>query len=121
MIIGKIISGSQTGADRAGLDAAIACNVSHGGWCPKGRKALDGPLPPHYQLCETPSAAYPQRTEWNVRESDGAVIFTLAEELSGGSLKTKKFAQRHQTPFLHISHSTPDPEIALAGLSPNMP
>ena len=66
-----IISGGQTGADRAGLDVALARGIKHGGWCPKGRKAEDGPLPPRYRLMETPSADYLVRTERNV-ERDGA-------------------------------------------------
>ena len=58
----KIISGGQTGADRAALDWAIFHDVPHSGWCPKGRKAEDGPIAAHYALKETPSASYPQRT-----------------------------------------------------------
>ncbi len=63
----KIVSGGQTGADRAALDFAIAHGIPQGGWCPKGRKAEDGPIPDRYQLKETPSDNYAQRTEWNVR------------------------------------------------------
>lgn len=81
----KLLSGAQTGADRAALDWAIFRDVPHGGWCPKGRKAEDGKIPPQYQLTETPSASYLQRTEWNVRDSDGTVIFTVAAGLAGGS------------------------------------
>jgi hypothetical protein len=54
----KIISGGQTGADRAGLDFAIKNNISHGGWIPKGRKTEDGPLPERYQLQEMPTVRY---------------------------------------------------------------
>ncbi len=61
----KVISGGQTGADRAALDWAIANGVPHGGWCPKGRKAEDGPIAAKYARQETPSAAYLQRTEQN--------------------------------------------------------
>ncbi|MGI8605082.1 MAG: YpsA SLOG family protein [Verrucomicrobiales bacterium] len=64
----RIISGGQTGADRAALDWAIANGVPHGGWCPKGRLAEDGPIPDRYQLTETPTANYLQRNEWNVRD-----------------------------------------------------
>ena len=63
-------------------------DIPHGGWCPKGRKAEDGVIPPQYQLTETPSASYLQRTEWNVRDSDGTVIFTMAAKLGGGSKRT---------------------------------
>jgi Circularly permutated YpsA SLOG family len=84
----KIVSGGQTGADRAGLDWAIKNGIQHGGWCPKGRRAEDGPIDAKYQLQETPSSNYPQRTEWNVRDSDGTMIFSIGEYLTGGSLKT---------------------------------
>ena len=99
----KIISGGQTGADRAALDWAIFRDIPHGGWCPKGRKAEDGKIPPQYQFTETPSASYLQRTEWNVRDSDGTVIFTVAAELAGGSKRTADFAKKHCKPWLHLS------------------
>jgi putative molybdenum carrier protein len=102
VILGKIISGGQTGANRAALDFAIEHDIPHGGWCPKGRKSEDGPLEPKYRLTETPSASYPQRTEWNVRDSDGIVIFSLASALTGGSKKTAAFAIKHKKPWLHI-------------------
>ena len=101
-MIAKIISGAQTGADRAGLDVAIRHGFPHGGWCPKGRKAEDGPIGGQYQLVETPSANYLQRTEWNVRDSDGTVVFTRAKEVTGGSLRTIKFAEKHGKPCIHI-------------------
>jgi hypothetical protein len=101
-----IISGGQTGADRAGLDWAIKHNIPHGGWCPKGRKSLDGPLDSKYLLKETPSAEYLERTEWNVRDSDATVVFTLAEKATGGSQKTLTFARKHKKPFLHVHRGT---------------
>ena len=97
-----IVSGGQTGADRAGLDFAICYNIPHRGWCPKGRKAEDGVIPPTYQLRETPSEDYEQRTEWNARDSDGTVIFTIGKELTGGSKLTAEFANRHAKPLLHL-------------------
>ena len=97
-----IVSGGQTGADRAGLDFAIGQGIPHGGWCPKGRKAIDGAIPNRYELRETPSANYPQRTEWNARDSDATVIFTLSETLTGGSKLTAKFADKHRKPWIHI-------------------
>jgi len=108
-----IISGGQTGADRAGLDWAIAHGVQHGGWCPKGRRAEDGPIPPRYTLRETPTSAYIRRTEWNVRDSDGTVIFTLAAQLTAGPLRTLKFALRYRKPRLHLHLGLKD-EAALA-------
>lgn len=98
----KIVSGAQTGADRAALDVAIWYEFPHGGWCPKGRKAEDGKIGNQYQLQETPSANYLQRTEWNVRDSDATVVFTLGREATGGSLRTIEFAKKHGKPWLHI-------------------
>lgn len=102
MRLAKIISGAQTGADRAALDWAIARNISHGGWCPKGRKAEDGPIPPQYQVQETPSSDYLQRNEWNVRDSDGTAIFTMTADLGRGSGRTAKFATKMGRPWIHL-------------------
>lgn len=102
-MIDKIVSGGQTGADRAALDVAIWHEFSYGGWCPKGRKAEDGPLPLVYQLQETPSSNYLQRTDWNVRDSDGTVIFTMSQTLAGGSKRTAEFAESLGKPWLHIA------------------
>jgi len=104
-VISKIISGGQTGADRAALDFAIEHNIPHGGWCPKGRRAEDGSIDPRYNLTETPTANYVQRTEWNVRDSDATVIFTISPELTGGSKKTEEFARKHGKKCLHV-HAT---------------
>ena len=101
-MIQKVVSGGQTGADRMGLDWAIWHDIPHGRWCPKFRKAEDGKIPTQYLLTETPSTNYLQRTEWNVRDSDGTVIFTLSDRLSGGSKKTLLFAEKHRKPCLHI-------------------
>jgi hypothetical protein len=105
-MVEKIISGGQTGADRAALDFALARDIPHGGWCPRGRRAEDGALQERYELQETPDAEYSQRTEWNVRDSDGTVIFSLAPELTGGSRLTEEFAARHRKPCLHLSQQT---------------
>lgn len=98
----KIVSGGQTGADRAALDWALAHGVPCGGWCPKGRKAEDGPIDTKYPLKETPSSSYLQRTEWNARDSDATVLFSIEPTLTGGSLKTLDFARKHQKPNLHL-------------------
>ncbi len=113
MTIAKIISGGQTGADRGGLDAAICHNFPHGGWCPKGRRAEDGPIGGQYQLTESPSANYLQRTEWNVRDTDGTIVFTLAAKITGGSMRTVEFAKRHKKPCLHIWRGQYQPEILI--------
>src|SRR5687768_4395889 len=69
-----IVSGGQTGVDRAALDAAMALGLPVAGWCPAGRWAEDGPIPARYPLTETPSADPAQRTEWNVRDSDATLL-----------------------------------------------
>ena len=101
--LARIVSGGQTGADRAALDWAIAHGLPHGGWCPRGRKAEDGTIPGRYRLSETPGVAYVQRTEWNVRDSDGTVILSLARTLTGGSSKTMALAQQHRKPWIHLA------------------
>jgi hypothetical protein len=100
--LSKIISGGQTGADRAALDWAIERGIPHGGWCPKGRKAEDGTIDQRYNLVETPSEDYSQRTEWNVRDSDGTAVFSIRRELRGGSLLTVKLAEQHHKPVIHM-------------------
>ena len=100
--IGKIISGGQTGADRAALDWAIYSEIDHGGWCPKGRIAEDGTINIKYQLLETPSTNYSERTEWNVRDSDGTVIMSINKRISGGTELTSKLCQEYNKPCLHL-------------------
>src|SRR5215510_967319 len=102
-LVQKLVSGGQTGADRAALDWAIAWQIPHGGWCPLGRLAEDGPIAAKYQLKETPTADYAERTLWNVRDSDGTVILTIAKELTGGSQATAHFARQLRKPCLHLS------------------
>lgn len=103
-MIRKIISGGQTGADRAALDLAIEWNIAHGGWIPKGRLAEDGPLPEKYHLREMPTSDYPQRTEKNVLDSDGTLILSHGP-LTGGSALTRKLAIKHGRAWLHINLS----------------
>ena len=100
-MIKKIISGGQTGVDRAALDAAIKLSIDHGGWIPKGRLTESGPLPPEYRLKETKSASYAERTEKNVLDADGTLIISRGP-LTGGSEYTREMAVKHQRPWLHI-------------------
>ncbi len=100
-MIKKIISGGQTGADQAALDTAIKLDIPHGGWLPKGRLTEAGPLPEKYQLKEMVSSSYPKRTEQNVIDSDGTLIFSHGE-LAGGSKLTKELAEKHSRHFLHV-------------------
>jgi len=97
-----IISGGQTGADRAALDWAIEHGIPHGGWCPKGRVASDGPLDSKYLLKETPTEEPLERTAWNVRDSDATVVFTLAPKATGGSQKALSIAKKMKKPCLHL-------------------
>ena len=97
-----IISGGQTGAGRAALDFAIKNEIPYGGWCPKGRCALDGPLASEYQLRETPSDEYLERAEWNVRDSDATVVFTLSEKTSGIWKKTLSLAKKQKKSCVHF-------------------
>jgi hypothetical protein len=104
----KIVSGGQTGVDRAALDVALALGLPCGGWCPRGRKAEDGPIPDRYPLVETPSADYAQRTEWNVRDSDGTLVLTRGEP-AGGTALTIELAQRLGKPCLVVDlNANPD-------------
>lgn len=101
--IQKIISGGETGADRAGLDWAIARGFEHGGWCPKGRAAEDGVIPAQYDLVEVETPEFWRRTKRNVEESDATVIFTVKRSLTGGSLETQDFARCAGKPCIHLS------------------
>jgi hypothetical protein len=108
----KVVSGGQTGVDRAALDAARAAGLPCGGWCPRGRLAEDGPIEPGYPLIETPGADYAQRTEWNVRDSDGTLVLARGQAI-GGTALTIALARRHGKPLLVVDLSRdPSPEEA---------
>jgi len=100
-MIQKIISGGQTGVDRAALDAAIRLAIPHGGWIPQGRLTEDGPLPSGYQLQETRSNSYADRTEKNVMAADATLIISRGP-LNGGSEYTREMAVKHNRFWLHI-------------------
>lgn len=96
-MVERIISGGQTGVDRAALDFALERNIPYGGWCPKGRKAEDGIVPSFYPLEETPLGDYAQRTEWNVRDSDGTLII-LHDQVEGGTKLAIQFCSTYNKP-----------------------
>ncbi|HEX5725703.1 MAG TPA: putative molybdenum carrier protein [Longimicrobiaceae bacterium] len=102
----KIVSGGQTGVDRAALDVAMELGLETGGWCPAGRLAEDGPIPDRYPLAETPSADPAQRTEWNVRDSDGTLVLTGAGA-SPGTEWTLETVQRLGRPVYLRSAGSP--------------
>jgi len=108
-VLEKIVSGGQTGADRAALDWAILRKIPHSGYCPKGRLAEDGRLDAKYQLIQTRTTDYRERTEKNLLESDGTVIFSLSDKLSGGSLDTLRLAEKHKKPILHLHLAVTQP------------
>lgn len=97
----KIISGGQTGADRAALDAAMRLGIPHGGWVPKGRLAEDGQVPDHYQLEEMPTDSYRERTRKNVLESDGTLLVSRGAP-TGGTDFTRVLVLRHGKQLLGI-------------------
>lgn len=97
----KIISGGQSGVDRAALDAALKFNIPCGGWCPEGRKAEDGTIPDHYPLIALKGAGYTRRTKQNVIDSDGTVIIYF-DSLSGGTENTLMFCLQNKKPYLLI-------------------
>ncbi len=102
----KLISGGQSGVDRAALDVAVARGIAYGGWCPKGGWAEDCPHPPgllakYPQLAETPLADPAQRTEWNVRDADACLIVADAAgpEISAGTALAGELAHRYRKPL----------------------
>lgn len=103
----KIISGGQTGADQAALDAAIKWNIPYGGWVPKGRLTEAGRLSDKYRMKEMPTESYPARTERNVIDSDGSLIISHGP-LSNGSKYTKEMALKNNRPYLHIDLNETD-------------
>lgn len=111
-MIRRIVSGGQTGVDRAALDAALAAGIAAGGWCPRGRKAEDGRIPDRYPLTETPSPRYEQRTRWNVRDSDATLILS-PEPLTGGTAHTREICIRLNKPWFVADPHAPDAETAV--------
>ncbi|MEM7559341.1 MAG: putative molybdenum carrier protein [Planctomycetota bacterium] len=99
--IERIVSGGQTGVDRAALDTAILLGIPHGGWCPKGRLAEDGPIPDRYLLTEMESADYAKRTRQNVIDSDGTLLL-YRERLQSGTLLTHRIAKELGRPIFRI-------------------
>ncbi|MCL1986185.1 MAG: putative molybdenum carrier protein [Betaproteobacteria bacterium] len=98
-VLEVIISGGQTGADRAALDFALERRLEIQGYCPRGRRAEDGPLDTKYPLQETKSAAYAPRTRLNVKLGDATLIFNGLPEYSAGTHTTIKYAREHKKKF----------------------
>lgn len=104
-MLSKIISGGQTGADRAALDVAISFGIDHGGFVPKGRKAEDGVIATGYNLTELETRRYAVSTEKNIVHSDGTLIISRGD-LKGGSGLTRTMALNHDKPWFHLNLGT---------------
>ena len=111
----KLISGGQTGVDRAALDVAMERGLAYGGWCPKGGWAEDFPDPPgllakYPDLQETPLAEPAQRTEWNVRDADACMILVDAGglDVSAGTALAQDLAHRYRKPLLVLNLAETD-------------
>lgn len=100
-MISRLISGGQTGVDRGALDAALDRGFPCGGWCPRGRRAEDGAIPPRYPVREMDTANYIARTVQNVADSDGTLILARGP-LTGGTKATEKHARKAGRPCLVI-------------------
>jgi predicted Rossmann fold nucleotide-binding protein DprA/Smf involved in DNA uptake len=111
--IRKIISGGQTGADRAAFDFALENGIGISGFIPKKRRAEDGRIPDKYEdLIETETEDYAERTRLNVENSDATLILSHGE-LKGGSLLTRELAEKCEKPFLHIDLNAASVEKAV--------
>jgi hypothetical protein len=115
-VVRKVISGGQTGVDQAALTAARDCGLEIGGWCPPGRECETGVIPSVFPLKETPNDRSPdaqdvprsQRTEWNVRDSDGTLMIVTGERREPGTQWTIECAKRYQRPLLVCDVDDPD-------------
>lgn len=103
----RIVSGGQTGVDRAALDAALELGVACGGWCPAGRLAEDGPIDKRYPLIETETEQYPERTRRNVVDSD-ATLIVYFDRLEGGTKKTQNYCLQYHKPCLLLDLAEQD-------------
>ncbi len=110
----QIVSGGQTGVDRAALDAARAAGIPIGGWCPRQRWAEDGPIPLQYPLRETASADPAERTRLNVRDSDATLILVV-DMLRGGTRLTRQVAIELRRPY-HVARLAARPHVVLRWL-----
>jgi len=101
----RIVSGGQTGVDRAALDAALAFGLDCGGWCPRGRRAEDGRIPDRYTLTETRSPLYSVRTRRNVEDSDATLVLARGPA-AGGTLRTVAAARAAGRPCRIVDLAT---------------
>ncbi|MHC4879127.1 MAG: putative molybdenum carrier protein [Planctomycetota bacterium] len=112
-MIERIVSGGQTGVDRAALDVALEAGIPCGGWCPRGRRAEDGRIPDSYPLEETSQRDYSVRTERNIVDSDGTLIIS-GGPLTGGTALTRTLARRLDCPLFIVDlreHESAKPNV----------
>jgi putative molybdenum carrier protein len=115
--LARIVSGGQTGVDRAALDVALALGIPCGGWVPRGRRAEDGPLPEHYPMREAQGRTYGERTRLNVRDSCGTLILARGEP-TGGTALTLACARRLGRPVMRVDLAdAPDPAAVRAWIA----
>jgi Circularly permutated YpsA SLOG family len=115
-MICKIISGGQTGVDRAALDAALKHGIDCGGWCPTGRLDEFGRIPQRYPVQELQHGGFDERTIQNVKDSDGTLII-YCRRLHGGTQFTVEWCGQLRRPHRPIDASTTLPEDAAQFLS----
>ena len=100
----KIISGGQTGVDRAALDVALRHGIDCGGWCPAGRLDEFGKIPDHYPIQELQGGSFTERTLQNVKDSDGTIV-VYCGHLGGGTAQTVNFCLELKRPHELIDAS----------------
>ena len=110
----RVISGGQTGVDRAALDVALALDIPCGGWCPQGRRAEDGPIDPRYPLRETDGSNPGERTRRNVADADATLILAR-QPLGGGTALAFDYAEKLGRAVLVIEPSASDAARAGVG------
>ena len=116
----RVVSGGQTGVDRAALDAALLLDAPCGGWCPAGRRAEDGPIADRYKLTETASSDYTERTVVNARDSDATLILgftnfavdTDTDSVSAGTSHTAETAKKFNRPLFIVRLDAAPPDAA---------
>ncbi len=112
----RIVSGGQTGVDRAALDVALELWLEAGGWVPRGRRAEDGAIPDRYPVRESASRSYARRTRLNVRDSDATLVLTRGAP-EGGTARTIHIAEEMARPLLVVDlRDAPDPAAGRAWL-----
>ncbi len=108
LMIGKVISGGQTGADRGALEAALKAGFAYGGLVPKGCLAEDGCVPAKFAVMEEADTEdYRFRTRWNAEHSDATLILAFSDQLEGGTQRTRQCCMNARKPVFVDNPSAP--------------